>query len=492
MMSTENLNEGMKYQPKPDGLHEDQISFLVDRVIKRLGGVIADAPISKEEVISPLKFVHKSGLFDSINDAVDAAIGAQQELIALSLEKRKEIIESIREASSAEVNTISKMAVQETGFGRVDDKIKKNLLVIHKTPGVEDVEPKVFTGDDGLTLQERAPFGVIGSVTPCTNPTETIICNSIGMIAAGNSVVFCPHPLAKEVSNKIIDIINRAIVESGGPHHLLTGIYEPSIEKAQELMRHPKIKLLVVTGGPGVVREAMGSGKRVIAAGPGNPPVVVDETADLEQAGRDIVLGASIDNNIVCTAEKEIFCVDSVATTLLEGMKKHGAYVVNPYQLKQLEKIVLVDTYPNKKFIGKNANVILKEIGVMVGDELRLIVAETSKDHLFVTREMMMPLIPLVRVKNVDEAIALAKKAEHGYHHSAVMHSKNIDHLHRMAKEIGTAIFVKNAPNTAGLGLEGEGFTSFTIASVTGEGLTSAKDFTKIRRCVLKDRFRIT
>jgi len=219
--------------------------------------------------------------------------------------------------------------------------------------------------------------------------------------------------------------------------------------------------------------------------------VVVDETADLEQAGRDIVLGASIDNNIVCTAEKEIFCVDQVADRLLSSMKKQGAYEVNTYQLKQLEQVVLKEGYPNKKFIGKDASVILKEIGVTVGNDIRLIVAQTPNDHPFVQREMMMPVIPLVRVKDVHEGIGLAKEAEHGYGHSAIMHSKNIDNLHKMARTIGTAIFVKNAPNYAGLGLGGEGFTSFTIASPTGEGLTSAKHFTKTRRCVLKDRFRI-
>ena len=459
---------------------------LVDRVLERL-----NSSASEVSDPSPLKFSAKSGLFDSLDEAVHAAIEAQTEWTRLPLQKRKEIIAAVRRSCEGEVQLLARMAVEETGLGRVDDKIRKNLLVIHKTPGIEDVEPEVFTGDDGMTLLERAPFGVIGAITPCTNPTETIICNSIGMIAAGNSVVFCPHPLAKGVCARVVDIINRAIVEGGGPHHLLTALYDPTIEKAQQLMKHPKIKLLVVTGGPGVVKEAMNSGKKVIAAGPGNPPVVVDETADLEQAGRDIVLGASLDNNIVCTAEKEIFCVETAADGLLSAMKKNGAYIVNSYQLKQLEKIVLKDNAPDKKFIGKDAQLILKEVGVTVGKEIRLIVAETSAQHPFVMQEMMMPIIPLVRVRDVQQAIALAKEAEHGYGHSAIMHSKNIDNLHQMASQIGTAIFVKNAPNYAGLGLGGEGFTSFTIASPTGEGLTSAKNFTKLRRCVLKDRFRI-
>ncbi len=295
----------------------DQISYVVEKVLERLKTTEV-ASLKEDTVISPLKFIPKSGLFDSVDEAVHAAIEAQRELVQLSLEKRKEILEKVREACQAEAKNLAEMAVKETGLGRVEDKIQKNILVIHKTPGVEAVEPCVFTGDNGLTLVERAPYGVIGAITPCTNPTETIICNSIGMIAAGNSVVFNAHPLAKNVCAKIVDIINRAIVDNGGPHNVLSSIYNPSIETAQELMKHKKIKLLVVTGGPDVVRAAMNSGKKVIAAGPGNPPVVVDETADLEQAARDIVRGASLDNNIVCIAEKEIICVDS--RTIFRGM----------------------------------------------------------------------------------------------------------------------------------------------------------------------------
>ena len=471
-------------------IRDDQISYVVEKVLERLNGA-SHPERSEGSPISPLKYIPKSGLFDSIDEAVNCAIEAQKEWVLLPLEKRKEIIEKVREACWAEVENLSRLAVEETGLGRVEDKIKKNLLVINKTPGVEDIEPCVFTGDDGMTLVEKAPYGVIGSITPCTNPTETIICNGIGMIAAGNSVVFNPHPLAKNVCAKMVDIINCAIVENGGPHNLLTCIHEPTIEKAQELMKHKKIRLLVVTGGPDVVRTAMNSGKKVIAAGPGNPPAVVDETADIEQAARDIVLGASLDNNIVCIAEKEIICVDSVADQLKSSMKKQGAYELNPLQLKQLEKVILKETYPNKVFIGKNASVILKEIGVSVSDDIRLVLVETPADHLFVTRELLMPVIPLVRVRDVHEAITLAKEVEHGFGHTAVMHSRSIDNLHKMARVIGTSIFVKNGPSFAGLGLGGEGYTSFTIASPTGEGLTSAKNFTRERRCVLKDRFRI-
>jgi propionaldehyde dehydrogenase len=320
------------------------------------------------------------------------------------------------------------------------------------------------------------------------------------MVAGGNSVVINAHPAAKEVSTFNINIINEAIIDGGGPKNLITAVKEPTIATAQALMKHPDVKLLVVTGGPGVVKAAMNSGKKVIAAGPGNPPVVVDETADIKKAARDIVAGASFDNNIVCVLEKEIIAVGSITDELKAGMKKCGAYEINDIQARSLADVI-IDKLPetenqhgavNKNFVGKDAKVILKQIGINVADDVRLIITETDKDHPFVTMELLMPVIPIVRVKDADEGIALAKKVEHGNNHTAVMHSKNVENLSNMARICNASIFVKNAPSYAGLGHGAEGYTSFTIASPTGEGLTCVRHFTRERRCSLAGYFRIT
>ncbi len=318
------------------------------------------------------------------------------------------------------------------------------------------------------------------------------------MVAAGNAVVFNAHPGARACSNHAVQLVNEAIMEAGGPANLVCGVAEPTIETAQQIMRHPDVELLAVTGGAAVVREAMQSGKRAVCAGPGNPPVVVDETADLEQAGRDIVRGASFDNNIICIDEKEIFAVAAIADGLKRVMCSHGAYEINSWQLSRLMKSIFAQIPPagqhgtmNKPFIGKNANVLLKEVGVNVGDEVRLVLVEVESDHPLVLSEQMMPIVPLVRVRDADEGIDLAKIAEHGFRHTAVMHSKNLDHLSRMAREMDCSIFVKNGPSFAGVGYGGEGFCSFTIASPTGEGITNPLSFSRIRRCVLKDSFRI-
>jgi acyl-CoA reductase-like NAD-dependent aldehyde dehydrogenase len=485
-------------------INQDQFNTLVDAITRKLTSSSSPtptpAPVTKPQAAqqpsySVSQMVAGSVAYPTLDAAVAAARTAQPAWVALPMEKRKRIITTIRARLHQHVEELSRMAVEETGLGRYEDKLSKNRLVIDKTTGPEYLESTAFTGDDGLALIEYAPYGVIGSITPTTNPSETVINNGIAMLSAGNTVVFNPHPSSKRVSTRAMEIIDEVIVASGGPRGCLTTVAQPTIETAQALMKHPGVRLLVVTGGPAVVKAAMLSGKKVIGAGPGNPPVVVDETADLDQAAEGIIQGASLDNNIVCIAEKEIIAVEEIADDLKKALQKHGAYLLSAHQVRQLEKIVIDwesgGKYPNKNFVGKNASVILEQVGVRVGPEVRLAFCEVEENHPFVQVELLMPLIPMVRAKNVDDAIEVAKRVEHGNGHTAVMYSKNIDNLHRMAKEINTSIFVKNAPSYAGLGLGGEGFTSFTIASPTGEGLTTSRTFSRIRRCTLKDHFRI-
>ena len=449
--------------------------------------------VMNEIILKQTNKPNSFGVFEEMEDAIEAAWSAQKELVKYNLEVRSKFISALRNACREKVELLSKMAHEETGMGRYEDKIKKNILVIEKTPGVEDLKSEVFSGDDGLTLIELSPYGLIGAITPTTNPSETIICNAIGMIAAGNAVVFSPHPSAKETSLKTVQIINEAIVSAGGPNNLVTTVKEPTLEKAEIMMKHKKINLLVATGGPGVVKAVLSSGKKAIGAGAGNPPAVVDETADIEKAAKDIIDGCSFDNNLPCIAEKEVIVVDVVADYLIFNMKKNNAYEIKDIKLlEKLEKLILNEHgYPHKDFIGKNADYILKRVGIDCSPEVRAIIVEVQKSHPFVQKELMMPVLPIVRVKDISEAIKVAVEVEHGFKHTAIMHSKNIDRLTALAKEIQTTIFVKNGPSYAGIGVGGEGYTTFTIAGPTGEGLTSAKTFTRKRRCVLVGGFSI-
>jgi len=441
------------------------------------------------------------GVYDDMNDAIAAANEGYKAVRAMSVEDREKIITEIRKLTREEAPIMAEIGVAETKMGKVEHKRLKHILVADKTPGTEDIISNAKTGDNGLTLVEMAPFGVVGAITPSTNPSETVICNSIGMIAAGNGVVFNPHPGAICVSNYAVDLVNRASRMSGGPDILVASMDKPTLDSAKIMQTHPAIRLLVCTGGPGVVRSVLSSGKKAIGAGAGNPPVIVDDTADIVKAGKDIIDGCTFDNNLPCIAEKEVFVFNNVKDRLISEMQKNGAYLISAAQADALAEIVLVDVTDkktgktkktvNRKCVGRDAKVLLAMIGVNVGDEIRCIICETGFDHIFVQEELMMPILPIVGVSNIDDAIELAVKAEHGNRHTAHMHSKNIDHLSRFAAAVETTIFVKNAPSYAGIGFGGEGHTTFTIAGPTGEGITSARSFTRKRRCVLADNFRI-
>ena len=467
-------------------MSEVDVAAVVEKVLARLQ---APAPTAGSGQMP----ARPRGVFDTIDRAADAARSAQQVLIALPLEKRREIIAAIRRTGIAEAQVLARMARDETGMGRFEDKVKKNLLVLHRTPGPEILDPISWSGDDGLTLVERAPFGVIGSITPSTNPTETILNNTISMVSGGNTVVFNAHPGARECSIYAVDLINRASISVGGPENLVTTVAHPTLATADALMKHPGIRVIVVTGGGAVVKAAMGSGKKCVAAGPGNPPVVVDETANLDIAAAGIVLGASFDNNVICVDEKEVLAVNGIFDELLQKVEAKGAVRIRNHQITRLEKVVLTPdrAHVNRAWVGKDAGALLREIDVPFQGDPRLVVCEVPFDHPFVQHELLMPVLPFVRVKDVHEGIDLALAAEHGYGHTASMYSRNLDSLHRMARAFNGSIFVKNGPHVAGLGFGGEGYTSFTIASPTGDGLTTARTFTRERRCTLSGYFRI-
>jgi aldehyde dehydrogenase len=473
----------------------------LEQLIQRVLVEVKDQPSAPtiniwQKVPTPVN--NQDGVFSTIDEAVSAARTAYEQLQICSLEKRKKIIASIREQALLYAKDLAHLAYEETRFGDAECKVQKNILVATKTPGPEILESIGMSGDHGLTIIERAPFGVVGSITPSTNPTATIINNAISIISGGNSVVFNVHPRAKKVSTQTVQLLNRAIQKVMGPTNLLTVTPEPTIESAQNLMAHPGIDLLLVTGGPAVVKVAMQSGKRAICAGPGNPPHVVDETADIERAATDLVKGASFDNNLPCTCEKEAFIVGSIADQLKNSMSISGAYELKGDQIQRLEKIIFLEMgKPNEhacinpSMVGQSAERILKEIGIQADKGIKLIILEVQADHPLVMTEQMMPVLPLVRVRNFEEAIDQAFRAEQGCHHCAGIHSLDLRHLSQMAKVMATTIFVKNGPHYCGLGFESEGFTSFSIGTFTREGLTTARSFTWERRCVLVDHFRI-
>lgn len=428
------------------------------------------------------------GVFKDMNEAIEAAKASQKIVAKMSLDHREKVISNIRKKIKENAEILARMGVQETGMGNVGHKILKHQLVAEKTPGTEDITTQAWSGDRGLTLIEMGPFGVIGAITPCTNPSETVLCNTIGMFAGGNTVVFNPHPAAIKTSIYAVNLLNEASVEVGGPDNIACTVEHPTLETSNIMMRHPAIQLIAATGGPGVVTAVLSSGRRGIGAGAGNPPALVDETADIRKAAEDIVNGCTFDNNLPCIAEKEIVAVDSIADELMHYMvNEQGCYLASKEEQDALTNVVLAGGKLNRKCVGRDAKTLLGMIGVTVPDNIRCITFEGPKEHPLIATELMMPILGVVRAKDFDDAVEQAVWLEHGNRHSAHIHSKNVDRITKYAKAIDTAILVKNGPSYAALGFGGEGFCTFTIASRTGEGLTSASSFTKRRRCVMTD-----
>ncbi len=455
-------------------INENLVQEIVQEVMAKMQ--IADAPTGKH------------GIFKDMNDAVAAAKKAQVVVRNMSMDQREKIITCIRAKIHESSEVLARMGVDETGMGNVGDKILKHHLVADKTPGTEDITTTAWSGDRGLTLIEMGPFGVIGAITPCTNPSETVLCNTIGMLAAGNTVVFNPHPAAIKTTIYAINLVNEASLEAGGPDNIAVTVEAPTMETSAIMMKHKDIPLLVATGGPGVVTAVLSSGKRGIGAGAGNPPALVDETADIEKAARDIINGCTFDNNLPCIAEKEVVAVSSIVDELMHYfINDNDCYLASEEEQKKLIDVVLAGGRLNRKCVGRDAKTLLSMIGVTVPSNIRCIVFEGPKEHPLITTELMMPILGVVRAKDFDDAVEQAVWLEHGNRHSAHIHSKNVDRITKYAKMIDTAILVKNGPSYAALGFGGEGYPTFTIASRTGEGLTAAHTFTKSRRCVMSD-----
>ncbi|CUX71329.1 Aldehyde-alcohol dehydrogenase [Clostridium sp. C105KSO15] len=448
----------------------------------------------ENKIAKPINIPSQSenGVFERVEDAIQAAYIAQREWAQrYRVEDRRRIIEAIRLAAKSHAKTLAKMVWEETGMGRFEDKIQKHMAVIDKTPGVECLTTDAISGDEGLMIEEYAPFGVIGAITPSTNPTETIINNTISMIAGGNSVVFNVHPGAKRCCAYCLKLLHQTIVENGGPANLITMQKEPTMEAVSKMTADPRIRLMVGTGGMPMVNALLRSGKKTIGAGAGNPPVIVDDTADIDLAAKEIYRGASFDNNILCLAEKEVFVMDRVGDELVNKLVKEGAYLLNSTELNEILKFAMIErdgSYEvNKQWVGKDAALFLEAIGVPGHKDVRLLICETDRSHPFVMVEQLMPILPIVRLRTFEECVECAVAAESGNRHTASMFSRNVENMTKFGKVIETTIFTKNGSTLKGVGIGGEGHTTMTIAGPTGEGLTCARSFTRRRRCMLAE-----
>lgn len=442
----------------------------------------------------------KYGVFQDANEACAAAHEGFLQLKQKGMAARAKVIEIVKTMADANATEWGRIELEETRIGRLDHKIEK-LQIIKLVPGVEWLHPDGRSGDHGITLEEYTPFGVVAAITPSTHSIPTLSGNIVNIVAAGNAVVFNAHPSAAKCAALAVREYNRAIEREVGIQNLVTIVEQPTLDSFKAICNHEAVRLLCVTGGPAVVKAAMQTGKRAICAGPGNPPVLVDDTACMKRAAKSIIQGGAYDNNLLCIGEKEVFALDRIADELMNEMEKAGAVRLNSQQLERLTKEAFTfkegqgagcpEPIVSRALIGKDASVLAKAAGASVPEKTQLLFAETDKDHLFVKEEQMMPFVPIVRVKSIEEGIEAAKVAEHNYKHTAIIHSHDVEHMTAMARALDTTLFVKNGPCMAGLGLGGEGYLSYSIATPTGEGVTNPKTFCRVRRCVMVDNLRI-
>jgi aldehyde dehydrogenase len=493
-------------------VNEALIRDVVAEVLSRLGG----APVAPKPAVAgngpacgcdgaPARAAQagprgRFGVFTEASDACEAAQGAFEQLRQKGVEARRKIVDIVKTLANTNAPAWGKLELDETKIGRLDHKIEK-LQIVKLVPGVEWLHPDGLSGDHGITLEEYTPFGVVGAVTPSTHSIPTLSGNIINIVAAGNAVVFNAHPAAARCAAAAVRAYNEAIYRATGIENIACIIEQPSFDSFKALCSHDAVRLLLVTGGPGVVKAAMQTGKRAICAGPGNPPVLVDDTACPKRAAKAIIQGAAYDNNLLCIGEKEVFVLETAANSLMAEMEKNGAVRLNASQLERLTKAAFTfkeghgagcpEPVVNKDFIGKDPAVLAQAAGINLPAGTQLLFAETDANHPFVKEEQMMPFIPVVRVKSVAEGIQASKVAEHNYKHTSIIHSHDVEHMTAMARALDTTLFIKNGPCVAGLGLGGEGYLSYSIATPTGEGVTNPKTFCRVRRCVMVDNLRI-
>ena len=464
-------------------MDEKLVSAIVEEVMNR---IVANG--STPAPVRPLS--SSTGVFDDMNDAINATLAAQKIWAEMKKRDREKVIAALRQAMHDNAETFARMARDETGMGRVEDKIVKHHNAADATPGTEDLEGKAWSGDFGLVYEDWAPYGVIAAITPSTHPIPVMLNSIIIMIAAGNGAVFNVHPAAKKVSAYAMEIFNKTIVDNGGPANVVSMVKEPTMETIDILFKDKRIPMIAATGGPFVVEAAFKAGKKVIAAGPGNPPVLVDETACLKRTAKRIIDGATFDNNILCIAEKQVFVVERVFDEFMKTMEEFGAIRLNAQQIDSLSGQVFSHknghVVTGRDFIGKNANVLAKAIGINLPDDVRLLFGETNFDNLFVQEEQMMPFLPIVKVRDANQGIEFAAKTEHGFKHTAMIYSNNLDVITKFNKVLDTDIVVVNGASYAGNGgYEGEAYFSHTIASPTGEGICTPRNFARIRRLAM-------
>ncbi len=449
--------------------------------------------------------VHDADLLSlqQVRDLIGRAYEAQKRWATFSQAQIDAVIDAVAEAASREAEPLARLAVEETGYGNVPDKIRKNKL------GAEDVHrairPLKTVGiiredrENGI-LEVAEPVGVVAAIIPSTNPTSTAIYKTLISLKARNAIVLSPHPTAKRCICATADVLIKAALKAGAPEGLIGCMTEVTAQATQELMRHRRVAIILATGGTGLVRAAYSSGKPALGVGPGNVPAYIERTANVRKAVADVVAGKTFDNGTLCSSEQSIICDESIRAAVLQELREQGAYFLNAKEIEVLGRVVIrPDTgVPNPKIVGRAAPVLAEIAGFKVPPDTRVLIAELTgvgREHPL-SGEKLSPILAFYTVKNYQEGIELANRLLEfgGLGHTIAIHSQSDAIIREFGQRVRAYRVMVNTPASLGsVGATTRLFPAMTLGcgapggNITSDNI-SPKHLMNIKRIAWESR----
>ncbi|MGG4608489.1 acetaldehyde dehydrogenase (acetylating) [Providencia sp. Me31A] len=383
---------------------------------------------------------------------------AQKEFATFSQEKIDNIIKHIAIESALHAEELAKMANEETGFGKWQDKVLKNTFASMRVyEHIKDLKTVGIINDDKVNkvMDVGVPLGVITALVPSTNPTSTIIYKTLIALKAGNAIVFSPHPNAKACSFRTLEIVKKAALEAGAPAGIVDGVTMLTLEATKELMHSKDVSLILATGGEGMVRAAYASGTPTISGGPGNGPAFIERSANIKQAVNDIITSKTFDNGVICASEQSIIVERCIYNEVHRELLAQGAYFMNEEEAKRMASMLLrANGTINPEVVGKDAITLSQRAGFTVPANTRVLIAlqDTVSPKNPYSREKLCPILGMYIEEDWKSAChrVVDLLTNEGLGHTLVIHTQNEDVIRQFSLEKPVNRILINTPAALG------------------------------------------
>ncbi|MDP4170381.1 MAG: bifunctional acetaldehyde-CoA/alcohol dehydrogenase [Bacillota bacterium] len=401
----------------------------------------------------------KQTVADTIDGLVENGLKALSEFRGFDQESIDEIVKQMALAGLDQHMPLAKMAVEETKRGVYEDKIIKNMFateyVYHNIKYNKTVGIINENEHEGM-IEIAEPVGVIAGVTPVTNPTSTTMFKALISIKTRNPIIFAFHPSAQKSSSEAARVLRDAAIKAGAPENCIQWIEKPSLEATQALMNHPKISLILATGGSGMVKSAYSSGKPALGVGPGNVPCYIEKTANIRQATNDLILSKTFDNGMICASEQAVIIDKEIYAEVKKELVANGCYFLTDEERLKVEKLVINEhsCAVNADIVGMPAYKIAEMAGVTVPESTKIIIAELKGvgPQFPLSREKLSPVLACYKVNSVDEGLKRAEEMLEfgGLGHSAVIHTNDQEVIRAFGLRMKAGRIIVNAPSSQG------------------------------------------